>query len=376
MRLLRGWSVMAVLFLAGDLGGAEPPAKPFVFDPECDNECFCVSRDGKKLAINWWAVFDIPTGKRLLTGKTRGASSMDFSPDGKLLAVGGNYSELYVYDDAGKVYWDLTLVGHGDTIIRQVAFTRDGRHLVSTSANGMLRVWDVRDKKAVALFCFKSDRGGHYNGYEEFLRAWRALNGNKAPDGVRTFAVLDQKPIGTLYQFSVSPDGTSVALAVGTSEALQIELATGRILKRFRTGQVSTLAVGFSEDGKLLAVGGGDAEYDTGKCTVEVWDVATGTRLVTCPGHNGSVGRLVFCPDGKLLFSSGGNDGVCAWDVSTGKEKFRLHKGEKTSVIGVGLLPDGKTLLTLPDKKGESVHFWDAATGKPVAPAVQVGPKP
>lgn len=366
MRLFLGWFVMTGLFLAGGVSGIEPPSKPFVFDPEIDNECFCLSRDGKKVAINWWAVFDVPTGKRLLSGKTRGAWAMDFSPDSKLLAVGGNYSEFYVYDEAGKVYWDLTLTGHGDTVLKHFEFTRDGRFLVSASSNGMLRVWDVRKKKAEALFCFKSEKDVN-NGYEEYLQAWRALNGDKVPDGVRAFVVHDQKPIRTLYQFSVSPDCKSVALAVGTSEALQLDLATGKILKRFKTEQVCTIAVRFSDDGKFLAIGGGDEKPDTGKCTVEVWDVAKGKRLVTCPGHNHSVGRMVFSPDGKVLYSSGGNDGVCAWDLATGKEKFRLHKGEKSYVIGLGLLPDGKTLLTLPDKKGEPVHFWDAATGKPVA---------
>src|SRR5262249_24080544 len=147
-------------------------------------------------------------------------------------------------------------------------------------------------------------------------------------------------------------------------EVYQVELATGKILKRFQTGQLFTLSVRFSSDGKLLAIGGGDEKSNTGRCTVEIWDVATEKRVVTCRGHNHSIRRLAFSPDATMLYSSGSNDGVRAWDVTTGKEQFRLYDGEKTSVVGLELLPDGKTLLTLPAKEGSAVHFWDAVTGK------------
>ncbi len=86
---------------------------------------------------------------------------------------------------------------------------------------------------------------------------------------------------------------------------------------------------------------------------------------------------MLFSPDGKVLYSGGGSGGPCAWDVATGKEKYRMPmEREKTYVVGIGLSPDGKTLLTLPNTKGAPVQFWDAATGKSLPPPHEGKPKP
>src|SRR5579884_2274786 len=146
----RWWAMLPFALLGAGAGGQDKPAVPFSPAYEdADHDCVCLSRDGTKLAIDYWSIWELRSGKKLVSGKTSGAHGMAFSPDGSLLAVCGNYSEFLIYDaHTGKTVWDLTLVGHGDTVIYQVEFTRDGKYLVSSSGNGMLRVWDVRRKKA------------------------------------------------------------------------------------------------------------------------------------------------------------------------------------------------------------------------------------
>ncbi len=376
MRIERGCpSVVALVIALGVATGGEKRVKPFFDETEGSfNNCLCISRDGKKLALNHWTIWEIPTGKKVLSGKTRCCQTIAFSPDGNLLSIAGNYSEFFVYDArTGKVVWDLTLVGHGDTVVNQVEFTPDGRHLVSSSDNGMLRVWDLHTQKAQALFCFTS-KYKLYNGWKDYLRAWRALAGNKPPDGVQTFVVFEE-PIYDVSQFSISPDGKSIALALRTSEVWLLELATGRVLKTFRTDQVRNISVRFSGDGKLLAVGGTDDEPDTKKCTIEVWDVAAVKRLVTCPGHRHSVLHLAISPDNKTIVSGGLKDGVRVWDMATGKEKFALHQEKEIEIAGLAVLSDSKTLLTLPCGLEQPVHFWDLGTGKPVSPIQEKPPK-
>ncbi len=68
---------------------------------------------------------------------------------------------------------------------------------------------------------------------------------------------------------------------------------------------------------------------------------------------------VAFSPDGKTLVS-GGNVGLCAWDVATGKDLgwFRENK----SATAVRFTADGKALLTT-DNQG-SIRLWQAGTGK------------
>ena len=212
MWLFEKWMAMMSIFIAVSiLEGQGPAVRPFSDETEgCRNDCFCVSRDGKKLALNHWTIWDIPTGKLLLVGHTRGGSAINFSPDGRLLAVGGNYSELFIYDArTGKEVWNLTLVGHADSIVNHAEFTPDGRFLVSSSSNGMLLRLGRAEQEVQSLFCFTS-KYDVKNGWKQYLEAWRSLAGNKPPDGVQNFVVFD-KPVDEVNKFSLSPDGKLAA---------------------------------------------------------------------------------------------------------------------------------------------------------------------
>jgi WD40 repeat protein len=88
-------------------------------------------------------LWDVPSGdlKQTLVGQDRGASSVAISPDGKLLASGGD-------DDAVKV-WDLAtgtlkerLAGHAAGVW-SVAFSPDGKLLASGSQDETIKIWRV-----------------------------------------------------------------------------------------------------------------------------------------------------------------------------------------------------------------------------------------
>lgn len=365
------WGTLLLLAATASLGGDGAP-----FLDSYDG--FCVSKDGKRLAVGCWSVWDVAARKRLLKGRTHGAHGIALSPDGKYLAVVGNYSEFFVYDArTGKEHWNLTLKGHGDTVLMHAAFAADG-NLLTASANGILRVWDVERKEATALFSFPSPLEFDQNRQDECLRAWRAGRGDGPPDGVKTFVKFDHK-IRNFRQFAVSPDGKTVAVPTNTSKVLLIDLATGKVLEIFKTEQESALTVAYSPDGKRLAVGGGSGRRDW-KGTIEVWDVGAGLCHKRFKAHAQSVLNMAFSPDGKSLASGGLNDGACVWDVASGRQRYALHQNDPNApprgdldpvdftrdvrVTGVAFLPDGKTLLTQPHGSGNPVHFWDAATGK------------
>ncbi|MBY0232444.1 MAG: WD40 repeat domain-containing protein, partial [Gemmataceae bacterium] len=110
--------------LAIILLGAGPPPRwtEQAFVEGCP-QCFCVSRDGKRLALNSGSIWDIPGRKKLASREKLVPATVCFSPDGKYLAVAGSYSFFHVFNTSkdGKEHWNLTLKGHGDTVVQHQA---------------------------------------------------------------------------------------------------------------------------------------------------------------------------------------------------------------------------------------------------------------
>jgi WD40 repeat protein len=69
-------------------------------------------------------------------------TSLAYSPDGQLLAVGfrNGYIGLYRVDSGALV---TTLAGHTDDV-NKIKFSPDGHLLASGSADGTVRLWGVR----------------------------------------------------------------------------------------------------------------------------------------------------------------------------------------------------------------------------------------
>ena len=79
---------------------------------------------------------------------------MAYSPDGRYLATSGAYS-VKIWETRSGRHLRTLLVSQRDTV-GFVAFTREGRHLISQS-EGYLQIWGSEEKPAVFLVAF---RGG------------------------------------------------------------------------------------------------------------------------------------------------------------------------------------------------------------------------
>jgi WD40 repeat protein len=120
------------------------PVSGISFSP--DGRFAAIDSDGIK-------VWDLTSGRQVLPTIDSKTSlyGVSFSPDGKLLAgVGGQRvgigeppipGEVYLWcADSGKL--TLSLQGHKD-FVGGVAFTRDGKRLVTASRDRTVRFWDT-----------------------------------------------------------------------------------------------------------------------------------------------------------------------------------------------------------------------------------------
>jgi WD40 repeat protein/tetratricopeptide (TPR) repeat protein/tRNA A-37 threonylcarbamoyl transferase component Bud32 len=139
-------------------------------------------------------------------------------------------------------------------------------------------------------------------------------------------------------------------------------------------GRLDGLAL--SPDGKRLLTGGKPAiGLRSGKGAgieheADLWDVATGKRLVEPMRHPPRIWTTAFSPDGKTLLTTWGltqpmpGEGRL-WDAATGKLIGRPLAHEAV-VHSAAFSSDGKRVLT--GSMDNTARLWDAATSKPLGP--------
>ncbi|HEX3313692.1 MAG TPA: WD40 repeat domain-containing protein [Gemmataceae bacterium] len=318
-------------------------------------------------------VLDAATGKTIwATDPEVVIESMALSPDGKLIAGGkaasvGEPSDVFVWDTAtGKQR--AVLAAHRTPIAR-LAFSADGKRLVSASEDGNpiegsklvkgnVCVWDVSDGKLLRKvspsgFGYAVSPNGQSIAFQGDARAGKKVTLWDV-DRDKKIAVL--AVAGAVCRFS--PDGKALATGSETEMLRLWNAADGREIRLFQ-GPVGNgvLPLAFSADGKLLATSCGVWSSDT---SIRLWDVTTGSERTRAVGHRLDITCLAFAADGKTLVSGSLDQTVRIWETATGKE-IRKYDDHKAAISAVTISSDGRTIASC-DQAGVT-HVWDAITG-------------
>ncbi|MGE0758193.1 MAG: WD40 repeat domain-containing protein, partial [Pirellulaceae bacterium] len=197
----------------------------------------------------------------------------------------------------------------------------------------------------------------------EVLKAWIAA-GAKGPEGVepsRRQLLAPQLPAASgaadrILALAYSPDGK--LLAVGRFGLVEIrDVATDGVLSTLRDlpGKVNSLH--FSQDGTRLVAATGI----TGLLgTATVWNVASGQRLLELEGHRDILYDAEFSPDGRWIATCSYDRKVMLWDASNGQS--RTFEGHNDAVYDLAFSPDGTVLASASGDK--TVKLWHVATGE------------
>lgn len=272
-----------------------------------------------------------------------------FSPDGKRVLSGATNNIGAVWDArTGRKL--LTLQGHFG-MIWGVAWGPKGKYLFTGSWDGTVKMWDARTGKELRRFP-AAGRIADVNGIAISSDGKRLMAGSD--DGrvhiwdIRTGRELTQLRghVGMVYGVAFSPDG-HYALSGGGRDRTMIywNLKTGRALQRFRVGG-SIRNVAFSPDGRK-AVAAGEAQ-------VRLWNLKTGREIRSFHGHNGLVFDVKFSRNGRRLITAGSDNTIRYWDVNTGRQ---LHVLKNTSTIyALDISPGGGRVVS--GSADNTVRLW------------------
>jgi WD40 repeat protein/serine/threonine protein kinase len=211
----------------------------------------------------------------------------------------------------------LRIAGNGDP-------EKAPAELVAILGDGRLRHWDGVDEVAFSLDgkLLVSACGDHT------VRLWDVSNGELVRNLVAGSVVL---------RVAFSPDSQILASGDADGTVVVWEVATGTARRSIRAhtgGRIWCLA--FSDDGQRLASAGEDGK-------IRLWDASTGDELVTLSGHTGAVESLAFLPNSNALVSGGTDGGLRLWDLDDQNEPTTLRVVDGR-VLSIAITRDGRRL--------------------------------
>ncbi len=325
------------------------------------------SPDGSRVTSGGWfstPIWDLATGgvSMILPRQPTEALAVAFSPDGTRIAT-ANQLDAQTWDaETGEAL--TTFSGHTGDILG-IAYSPDGTRIATGGDDGTAQVWDVASGESLLTLA------GHTIGVDQVAftpEGDRLLTGGAdgtarlwdiSPTGGRDWLTVPG-PEGRQGGVSFSPDGTSFAVPGQDTGVTIRDVETGAKIITLKGHDATITRMVFSPDGTRLAGAAGSGHGSArANSTVPIWDVTTGELVMTLTGHTGPVSAVAYSPDGRRLATGSGDGTVRLWDAFSGKELHALDVGDP--VFALAFSPDGRWLVS-GDDDDNSLTLWDADT--------------
>lgn len=258
-----GYGGLALCTVEGEwVQGLEERSSPIMgLSNTVPGQIRAVSRDNKTLV---WDISGVPL--HLNNGEKRLVHGLAFHPtDPNLVLIGCGERRAEVWDF--KTNTLLFQLDHADAV-NAVAYTADGKNMLTASSDGMVKRWNAAGK---------------------LEREWR---GHEAK----------------IHGLAFSPDGSYLATASRDNTA-KVWTSDGKLLYTLAGHDYDVLQVAFSPDGQQLVTAGGDDQ-------AILWSMENGQMLRTFGGHGNYLTHATFSPDGRYLLTGDREGKVKLWRIS------------------------------------------------------------
>lgn len=259
-------------------------------------------------------------------------TAVQFSPDGKIVAMTGPQNEILVWRIEDVVQFKV-LRGHTGEI-NSLRFTPNGKHLMSGGKDLSLLVWSVQNGE---LLC-RQDR------HSDLIDTiWIAPQGKRVISGCTDRVLRHWIFDGA----RLSPDKS------GLDEEADPDAESSMRLERLSRGG-AIRSIGLSANGKFLA-GGGDERR------LYVWSARKSMLLHSSLPHRGAITALDFHPKGISVATASEDGLVRLWSTQDGSLIGELE-GHRGRVLSIHF--SQKTPLFASAGEDHTIRLWLAANGE------------
>ncbi len=280
-----------------------------------------------------------------------GALSVGFSPDGSLLASGGQDGRVRIHSiSRGALLHDFDAAGPWVT---DTVWNGDGT-LLATAAGRVVRFWSPDGSLIGAV----SDHASTVTSLH-----WHPVCGwsSACYGGVNLLSPTRTQPIrrlpfrGSVLTARPSPDGSRIASGNQDASVRYWDLhARNDTSLRGYPGKVRVLAWSSGPDGPMLATGGGS--------DVVAWRCADmgplNTVAVKARRHRARVSALDFVDNGSTLVSAGEDGRVCMWTYDPA-EGFALADETPEGDGVYAMAVDAATRTVAAGLRGGGIKVWE-----------------
>ncbi len=289
-----------------------------------------------------------------------------FSPDGSVLATGGDFPSIHTWDaQTGSAI--AAFAGH-TAAIKSITFL-DDRTLASASDDQSVRLWDsnpgwilertigsIDDPNLiphrVTSVDFNQDStqlliAGGIPSRRGELQVFNVADGSRV-------LYLPQAHDDVVYSARFSPDGKRIASGGADKYLRTFDVATSQQLRRFEGHTNYVLGVAWKRDGNVIASCGADE-------TIKIWDAETGDQQRTIENFGRHVTAVQYIGETDNIISSCGDKLARLHNAANGG--LARNFGNATTWLHcIAVTPDS-TVVAAGDAAG-NVYLWNGNNGQ------------
>ena len=259
-----------------------------------------------------------------------------YSPDGKWLVTGGNNGSVTFWDSITGKELKAIFMREG---ITSLAYSPKGDLLYTTSQDGDYKIWNTSTQplsEVVGGIYYGPIHDVHFSldgefiiqgGMSGYTQVYGLGKMDKMGKATAIYSTATLFGEGQVVQNIFSPSGRKFASVINTGEIMISPVKTNILNHDLKVWDIK-----FNTTSSLIVTSSMDA-------TAKVWDIKTGQKLLEL-SHDDQVNRATFNPIGNLIVTASSDDTAKVWRVIDGQETLRIvHKGK---VADVQFSPNGK----------------------------------